>query len=269
MFAARLLTRLRTPIIASASGYGGYQLTNSLFDLNAPQHDALERRQNEASTPEYQYLQSHPIIKTLRNETIEITDSENNSLTKFIPRWKEFRQADVIPDFHKSVYLLTGLLSGEGLLNVDPIFFQSIPAAKQATPYRSDQPIKPSPEASDYRLKGFYHVGSGLATNQSSGILHQGVLTTLMDEGLCRCGFPALPNKYGVTAKLELDFIKRVHDDSYLVLNATAIETKGRKVVVQGDIRDLQSGDLIVQGQVVLVEPWWAKYLLMISNISM
>ena len=48
------------------------------------------------------------------------------------------------------------------------------------------------------------YLGSALCGHP--GIIHGGLLGTLLDEGLARCCFPALPNKVGVTASLNISY---------------------------------------------------------------
>lgn len=47
---------------------------------------------------------------------------------------------------------------------------------------------------------------SSLLYGHRSGIVHGGLLSTLLDEGLARPAFFALPAKLGVTANLNVDF---------------------------------------------------------------
>jgi acyl-coenzyme A thioesterase PaaI-like protein len=66
------------------------------------------------------------------------------------------------------------------------------------------------------------------------GYIHGGLLATLLDEGLARCCFPALPNKLGVTANLQIDYRAPVPADSFLVLRAETVKVEGRKAWVKG-----------------------------------
>ena len=70
-------------------------------------------------------------------------------------------------------------------------------------------------------------------------IVHGGMLATLLDEGLARACFPALPNKVGVTASLKVDYRVPCPGPSYVVLRAQTIKVEGRKAWVKGWIESL------------------------------
>lgn len=100
------------------------------------------------------------------------------------------------------------------------------------------------------------------------GIIHGGLLATLLDEGLARCGFAALPNKIGVTASLTINYRKPATAGSFVVLKAETIKVEGRKVWVKGRIetleRDQKPGKVLVEAEGLFVEPKNAK----VSSLS-
>jgi adenylylsulfate kinase len=81
------------------------------------------------------------------------------------------------------------------------------------------------------------HVGTDLCGHV--GIIHGGFLATLLDEGLARCCFPALPYNVGMTAKLEVNYKAPATANQYLVLRATTVKVEGRKAWVEGHIETL------------------------------
>ncbi len=97
------------------------------------------------------------------------------------------------------------------------------------------------------------------------GIIHGGLLATLLDEGLARCGFSALPNKIGVTANLNIDYRNPAPAGSYVVLKAETTKVEGRKVWVKGRIELLgdtvKPGKLLAEAEGLFVEPKYAKVL--------
>ena len=96
------------------------------------------------------------------------------------------------------------------------------------------------------------------------GIIHGGLLATLLDEGLARACFPALPNKVGVTASLKIDYRSPCPAGSYVVLKAETTKVEGRKAWVKGWIEVLGEdgegeGTKVVEAEALFVEPKGAK----------
>ncbi|TWU75453.1 hypothetical protein ED733_004645 [Metarhizium rileyi] len=71
------------------------------------------------------------------------------------------------------------------------------------------------------------------------GIVHGGFLATMLDEGLARCCFAALPHNIGVTANLNINYRKPTPAGSYLVLRAETTKVEGRKAWVKGHIESV------------------------------
>ena len=95
------------------------------------------------------------------------------------------------------------------------------------------------------------------------GLVHGGLLSTMLDEGLARCCFAALPNKIGVTASLKIDYRAPVKAGSYIVLRAKTTKVEGRKAWVKGRIETLgegtEPGKLLVEAEGLFIEPKYAK----------
>jgi acyl-coenzyme A thioesterase PaaI-like protein len=106
-------------------------------------------------------------------------------------------------------------------------------------------------------LVSIQYLGSALCGHP--GIVHGGMLATLMDETLARCCFPALPNKVGVTASLTVNFRKPCKADQLVVLKAETTKVEGRKAWVKGRVETLPAdgseGELLVESDALFVEP--------------
>ena len=152
------------------------------------------------------------------------------------------RHSDSFPSQHKKNHVGSGLLFGPGLFELDPILF--------ANDQTGD-------------LVGFYHLGTGLVSQD--GLIHNGITATILDEGLCRCGFAQLASKKGVTANLTIDFHEQAPADTTVVLRARVKSAKGRKVVISGKLTTLPStGEEpveIASASCIMVEPRWFRYL--------
>lgn len=155
---------------------------------------------------------------------------------------KQYNSSHAFPGQHHRNYVGTGLLFGPDLFEIDPIVFI---------------------DEEKGELTSFYHLGDKLISQD--GQIHNGVVSTILDEGLCSAGFPLLPAKKGVTAKLLIDFKNQAPPQSTVVLRAKVKEAKGRKVVIQGYLETLpfdgkEKPLLIAESSCILVQPKWFKY---------
>ena len=158
------------------------------------------------------------------------------------PNLKHYNSSHAFPDQHHKNYVNTGLLFGPDLMEIDPIVFL---------------------DEKNGELTSFYHLGDKLISQD--GQIHNGIVSTILDEGLCSAGFPKLPSKKGVTASQLIDFKNQAPPQSTVVLHAKVKEAKGRKVVIEGYLETLplnksETPLLIAESKCVLVEPKWFKY---------
>lgn len=133
------------------------------------------------------YIHSHPVVQAIRSQKFLIESR---------PHW-------AIPDRDIPHNLTGGTLRRLGMVSVAPIAF------------------------SDGEGKEFYavlHVGRDLCGPR--GTVHSGVLATIADESLARCCFPALPNRIGVTANLNIEYQNPLPADSYILVRVL-ISVKG------------------------------------------
>jgi len=147
-----------------------------------------------------------------------------------------------IPEAMRPHNLTGGTLLGEGKIEVPPLTF----AEKDA-----ELPT----------LVQISYLGPALCGHPT--IVHGGLLATMLDEGLARACFPALPNKVGVTASLKIDYRVPCPAESYVVLKAQTTKVEGRKAWVKGWIELLGEGDgdgtKLVEAEALFIEPRNAK----------
>jgi len=97
------------------------------------------------------------------------------------------------------------------------------------------------------------------------GIVHGGLLATLLDEGLARCCFPALPNKVAVTASLNVVYKKPVEAGQVVVLRAETVRVEGRKAWVRGWVETLGEGEergtVLTEAEALFIEPRQAAHM--------
>lgn len=161
--------------------------------------------------------------------------------------WTESRPHLKIPPAMRPHNLTGGTLLGENKLEVPPLTFQNKGAELPS-------------------LVQFSYVGSALCGHP--GIVHGGLLATMLDEGLARACFPALPNKVGVTASLKIDYRVPCPANSFVVLKAETTKVEGRKAWVKGWIEILSTeqaegamnghkmeGVKVVEAEALFIEP--------------
>ncbi|KAI0430418.1 Adenylylsulfate kinase-domain-containing protein [Xylaria sp. FL1042] len=147
-----------------------------------------------------EFIKNHPLAQELRVK---------EGFTESRPHMK-------IPASYRSHHLTGGLLSGPGRIVVPPLVFE---------------------EEGGKSIVAISYLGNELCGHP--GILHGGLLATMLDEGLARACFAALPHKIGVTANLNINYRAPAKADSYVVLRATTTKVEGRKAWVEGRIETL------------------------------
>ena len=160
------------------------------------------------------------------------------------PGMVESRPHMRIPPGMRPHNLTAGTLLGEGKLEVPPLNFSEKDAELPT-------------------LVQIMYLGDAICGHP--GIVHGGFLATMLDEGLARACFPALPNKVGVTASLKIDYRVPCPAGSYVVLKAYTTKVEGRKAWVKGWIELLGeedgTGTRVVEAEALFIEPKSAKHL--------
>ena len=164
---------------------------------------------------------------------------KNNSIAQELrrnPDFVESRPHMKIPKEIRDHHLTGRIMSGPGKITVPPLVFA---------------------EKEGKSLAVFLHLGSDMCGHR--GIVHGGCSATLLDEGLARCCFQALPNKVGMTASLTLNYRAPLPAESYVVLRATTTKVEGRKAWVEGRIESLaessQQPTVYVEASALFIEP--------------
>ncbi|EXJ77402.1 hypothetical protein A1O3_09628 [Capronia epimyces CBS 606.96] len=159
------------------------------------------------------------------------------------PDFKESRPHLKIPPEVRQHNLTAGTLSGPNMLVVPPYHFN---------------------EKDGKSMVQIFYVGTDISGHP--GVVHGGFLATMLDEGLARCAFPAMPNKVGVTASLEINYLKPTMAGQFLVLKAKTTKVDGRKAWAEGWIESLEVAEgeepsKLVEAKALFIEPKHAKLL--------
>lgn len=175
---------------------------------------------DEFSKEVNEYLCNHPVAVSLRSD----------------PAFTESRPHLKIPEKLRARTLTGGTLAGPDKIVAPPLVFC---------------------EEGGKSLVSLFYLGPNLCGHP--GIVHGGLLATLLDEAMGRCCFPALPNKVGVTANLNLDYRKPAMAGNYAVLRAETVKVEGRKAWVEGRIETLpKDGEepvVLVEAKALFIEP--------------
>lgn len=154
-------------------------------------------------------------------------------------QWYEARPYKRFPEERRVNNLTAGALRGPGKLAIIPLVRSKFDESEAI---------------------GFVHVGRGLCGHD--GIVHGGLLATILDESLARTAINNLPDKIGVTANLSINYRAPTFADQFIVIKVRLLEKKGRKVQVGGRVEDLK-GNVLVEANGTFVQP---KYANLLSN---
>jgi acyl-coenzyme A thioesterase PaaI-like protein len=196
-----------------------------------PSTDAETLDLYQALTPSEEEINDH-----ILNHPLSVHLRQDPSMSESRPHMR-------IPPAMRPHNLTGGVLAGPGKIEVPPLNFND---NKSALP----------------TMTQILYLGSSLCGHP--GIVHGGLLATILDEGLARACFPALPNKIGVTASLKIDYRSPCPAGSYVVLRAETTKVEGRKAWVKGWIEVLgdgveATGVKVVEAEALFIEPKGAK----------
>ncbi|KAK2752751.1 hypothetical protein FQN55_005882 [Onygenales sp. PD_40] len=173
-----------------------------------------------------EFIDQHPLAASLREDA----------------RFSESRPHMKIPPALRERNFTAGTLSGPNKIAVPPYVWS---------------------EAGGKSLVAMLYLGSDVSGHP--GLVHGGLLATILDESLARCCFPALPNGIGVTANLNIDYRSPAPAGSFFVLRAETTKVEGRKAWVEGRIETLpddgQEPVVVAEAKALFIEPKHAAVL--------
>jgi len=88
------------------------------------------------------------------------------------------------------------------------------------------------------------------------GVTHGGVIATILDEALGTCAILQFPARTGVTANLEINYLRPVVTNSFYVLRAIPVKDGGRenKIWANGRLETVE-GRICVEAKALFVVP--------------
>jgi len=171
--------------------------------INAPTDEEtllLYTPEDDVAREVDEFIKNHPLSVELRSN----------------PQFSESRPHLKIPESLRSHNLTGGTLHGSDKVVVPPYIWV---------------------EAGGKSLVSISYLGVALCGHP--GIIHGGMLATLLDEGLARCCFGALPNKIAMTANLNINYKAPTKAGQFVVVRAKTTKVEGRKAWVEGRIETL------------------------------
>jgi 3'-phosphoadenosine 5'-phosphosulfate synthase len=167
-----------------------------------------------------EFIKNHPVTAELRSN----------------PVFSEARPHLQIPKSQRGHSLTGGTLMGPGRVVVPPFTWT---------------------EKGGKSFVSISYLGKDLCGHP--GIVHGGFLAIMLDEGLARCCFGALPNKIGMTANLNINYRAPAHAEQFVVLRAKTTNVEGRKAWVQGHIETLvgdgETPVVLAEATALFIEP--------------
>ncbi|RFU76767.1 thioesterase family [Trichoderma arundinaceum] len=171
-------------------------------------------------------INNHPLVKELRSR----------------PEFKESRPHLKMSQGVRSQSLTAGVLQGDGKMVVPPVAFI---------------------EDGGKSIVSITYIGDQLCGHP--GLVHGGFLATMLDEGMARGCFGALPHNIAVTASLEINYRKPTQANSFLVLRGTTVKVDGRKAWAEGRIETLpEAGEeptVLVEAKGLFISPKYAALM--------
>lgn len=165
------------------------------------------------------YIESHPMVQSLR------------ASGKFI----EYRGYEDYPEKLREQNLTAGSLTGPRMIPIPPYVFA---------------------ERSGKSLIEIIYLGQHVSGHL--GIVHGGLLATIIDEGLGWCCIPSLPGRLGNTVTLQIEYLNPMPTDSFAVLKARTKRVVERKAWVEGHLETLPKDGApvtIAKAQALFVAP--------------
>ncbi|KAL1792158.1 hypothetical protein ACET3X_009909 [Alternaria dauci] len=213
----------------------GAPAIESLRDLSNPPTDAETLEMFQPSTEQVAEIErsifEHPLTKSLLED----------------PKYTPSRPHLKIPEGLRAQNLTGGTLLGPDKIAVPPLQFSTTDGSS---------------------FVSLQYLGGALCGHP--GIVHGGLLATLLDEGLARCCFPALPNKVGVTASLNITYKAPCMAGQIVVLRAETTKVEGRKAWVRGWLETVPKEGkeplVLTEAEALFIEPRQAAQMKRVVN---
>ncbi|KAL1924415.1 uncharacterized protein VTP21DRAFT_7450 [Calcarisporiella thermophila] len=96
------------------------------------------------------------------------------------------------------------------------------------------------------------HLGEAVCGHK--GIVHGGLLATLLDEAFAHVAIPNLPGKTGFTANMNINYRRPCFAGRFVIIRSKLTQLEGRKAYAEASICDLE-GNIYTEGTSLFVAP--------------
>ena len=187
---------------------------------------------------------------------------------RYVEYLAEFKKNPLVHEINEQLW---PRLTGHTLVGPTKIAFRS-PSTYIIDPTFLDTAANVVPSEDQYqKLRNssytFFYLGEDLTGH--AGIVHGGLLATILDEITCRLAFLNFPSKKGVTASLNISYKKPCFSNNYILLRCDVVKRTGRKCWVKGlvfqvdsekhyDQKDVEKlENLLTECDILVIEPRW------------
>lgn len=102
-------------------------------------------------------------------------------------------------------------------------------------------------------LTSVLHLGTNICGHD--GIIHGGLAATILDEALACVAIPALPNKFGFTANLNINYKRPIMSDQWVLMKAKLDKLEDRKAFVSASIQSLDGETIFTEATSLYISP--------------
>lgn len=202
--------------------------------------------------------------QTLVNSRTSLDDNEYEKHVTNLPLYQEYMKLHESFNLSKLIEeRLRPSLTGYTLIGDDKINYRGngifFIDDKFLTEYQDIEALQPND--SNFSVT-FFHLGSKLSGHD--GIVHGGLLATLLDELTCRLAFQNFHSKKGVTANLNINYKRPCFVNSVVMIKCELLKKVGRKCWVKGTVFGVEESkemQLLSECECLVIEPKWVKDL--------
>ncbi|KAI8382254.1 HotDog domain-containing protein [Blakeslea trispora] len=97
------------------------------------------------------------------------------------------------------------------------------------------------------------HLGTNVCGHD--GIVHGGLAATVLDEGLACVAIPALPNNFGFTANLNVNYRKPIFSNQWIVMRSRLDKLEDRKAFVSASLESVDGETVFTEATSLYVSP--------------
>ncbi|KAI9293350.1 hypothetical protein K502DRAFT_293895 [Neoconidiobolus thromboides FSU 785] len=104
---------------------------------------------------------------------------------------------------------------------------------------------------------------AGSSLGDGNGNIHEGVISSLLDEAFARVAFQKFHTHYLFTANLSIDFMDELKVDSFFLIHCQlAINDKNYKAEIRAEVKEVDSGKVVANATGLFLVPKDKRHLI-------